>query len=301
MPKVKPFYGCFSRLERDASKTTGIHSGEWTHVWGRKTMGMSENEISKFLASKALNDAKLVRELEVAPKKTIPYRNPCNLPGHSKNQCNQKQICMKQSKKTEKAKKSGNVIEPTIEMIEKELQQNVGDLRTSENHVCKIGKELGKHVMRNKALIEIQGKLFNHLFELQVKRTSGLKNSPLTLSTAKNPKKVLKKLPLRAEELEQFERILTGKDELEKMNDRFADYLTYLEQIKNRHLELHHLNDYADYSKFKYVGPDGMLHKKPSANPQSNTRYYKRQKEKNQQSQNSQSQEQKQYEMSTPH
>jgi hypothetical protein len=167
---------------------------------------------------------------------------------------------MKQSKKTEKAKKSGNVIEPTIEMIEKELQQNVGDLRTSENHVCKIGKELGKHVMRNKALIEIQGKLFNHLFELQVKRTSGLKNSPLTLSTAKNPKKVLKKLPLRAEELEQFERILTGKDELEKMNDRFADYLTYLEQINNHRLELHRLNDYADYSKFKYVGPDGRLH-----------------------------------------
>jgi hypothetical protein len=70
MPKVKPFYGCFGRLERDASKTTGIHSGEWTHVRGRKTMGMSEKEISKFLASKALNDAKLVRKLEVAPKKT---------------------------------------------------------------------------------------------------------------------------------------------------------------------------------------------------------------------------------------
>ncbi len=33
-------------------------------------MGMSEKEISKFLASKALNDAKLVRKLEVAPKKT---------------------------------------------------------------------------------------------------------------------------------------------------------------------------------------------------------------------------------------
>jgi hypothetical protein len=79
MPKVKPFYGCFGRLERDASNTTGSHSGEWTHARGRKTMGMSEKEISKFLAWKALNDAMLVRKLEVAPKKTIPYRNPCNL------------------------------------------------------------------------------------------------------------------------------------------------------------------------------------------------------------------------------
>jgi len=76
MPKVKSFHGCFGRLERDASKTTGIRSGEWTHVRGRMTMGMSEKEISKFLASKALKDAKLVRELEVAPKKTIPDLNP---------------------------------------------------------------------------------------------------------------------------------------------------------------------------------------------------------------------------------
>jgi hypothetical protein len=189
-------------LERDASKTTGIRSGEWTHVRGRKTMGMSEKEISKFLASKALNDAKLVRELEVAPKKMIPYRNPCNLFGHSKNQCNQTQIRMKQSNKTEKAKKRNNVIEPTIEMIEKELQNNVSDLRASENHVCKIGKELGKHVMRSKNLIEIQRKLFDHLFELQVKCTSELKNLRLTLSNAKNPKKVVKKLPLGAEEME---------------------------------------------------------------------------------------------------
>jgi len=76
--------------------------------------------------------------------------------------------------------------------------------------------------------------------------------------------------------LEQFERILTGKDELEKMDNRFTDYLIYLEQIKNGHLKLHRLDDHADYSKFKYVGPDGMLHKKPSANPQSNTRYYEK-------------------------
>ncbi len=65
MPKVKPFYGCFGRFKRDASKTTDIRSGEWTHVRGRKTMGMSEKEISKFLASKALTDAKLVRELHM--------------------------------------------------------------------------------------------------------------------------------------------------------------------------------------------------------------------------------------------
>jgi hypothetical protein len=80
---------------------------------------------------------------------------------------------MKQSKKTEKAKKSNNVIEPTFEMIENELQNNFSDLLASENHVCKIGKELGKHVMRSKSLIEIQRMLFDYLFELQVKCTSG--------------------------------------------------------------------------------------------------------------------------------
>ncbi|MFN9981201.1 MAG: hypothetical protein ACK53Y_14850, partial [bacterium] len=65
-------------MERDASKTTDIHSEEWTRVRGRKMFGMSEREISKFLASKALKDAKVVRELAVAPKKTIPYlQKPC--------------------------------------------------------------------------------------------------------------------------------------------------------------------------------------------------------------------------------
>jgi hypothetical protein len=48
-------------LERDASKTTDIHLEEWTHIRGRKMFGMSEREISKFLASKALRDAKVVR------------------------------------------------------------------------------------------------------------------------------------------------------------------------------------------------------------------------------------------------
>jgi hypothetical protein len=71
MPKVKSFHGCFGRLNRDALTTTGIRSGEWTHVRGRKTKGMSEKEISKFLASKALKDASFVRELEVAPKKMM--------------------------------------------------------------------------------------------------------------------------------------------------------------------------------------------------------------------------------------
>jgi hypothetical protein len=280
MPKVKPFYGCFGRLKRDASKTTDIRSGEWTHVRGRKTMGMSEKEISKFLASKALTDAKLVRELEVVPKKTIPYRNPCSLPGHSKKQCNGKQISMKQSKKTEKAKKSSEIIEPTTKMIEEELQKTVSNLRASEQHLHNMGKNLGKHVMRSKGLIEIQKRLYDCLFELEVERTSGLKNSPLILTNAKNPKKALKKLPLRAKELKKYERILTGKDELEKMDDRLTDYLIYLEQIKNRRLVLHRLNDYADYSKFKYVGLDGVLHKKPSATPQSSTRYYEKVKKK---------------------
>ncbi len=124
------------------------------------------------------------------------------------------QIRMKQSKKTEKATKHHNVIEPTIEMIQMELQNNVSDLRASENFLCETGKALGKHVIRSKRLIEVQRKLFDHLFELQLKRVNGLKNLRSTLSKAKNPKKVLKKLPLRAEELEQFERILSGEEEL---------------------------------------------------------------------------------------
>jgi len=125
MPKVKPFYGCgcFGRLESDASKTTGIRSGEWTHVRGRKTMGMSEKEISKLLASKALKDAKLVRELEVASKKTILYLNPCELFGHSKKLCQQKEPRMKQLKeKAGKAKQKKTIIERTMKIIEKELQ-----------------------------------------------------------------------------------------------------------------------------------------------------------------------------------
>jgi hypothetical protein len=159
MPKVKPFYGCFSRFKRDASKTTDIRSGEWTHVRGRKTMGMSEKEISKFLASKALTDAKLVRELEVAPKKTIPYLNPHDLFGNSKKSSQSKEPRVKQlKKKAEKAKQKTTIIEPTMKMIEKELQTNITDLRASENHVRNISKELGPHVMRSKGLIEIQKK-----------------------------------------------------------------------------------------------------------------------------------------------
>jgi hypothetical protein len=168
-------------------------------VRGRKTFGMSEKEISKFLASKALHGAKLVRKLEVVPKKTIPYRNPCSLPGHSKKQCNQKQNRMKQSKKTEKAKRGKNIIKPTTKMVEKALQKNITKLRKSENSLCKMSIELGRNVMRSKGLIEVQKKLFNRLFELEVARTSGLQNSPLIISNAKNPRKILKKLPLRTE------------------------------------------------------------------------------------------------------
>jgi hypothetical protein len=125
--------------------------------------------------------------------------------------------------------------------------------------------ELGRNVTRSKGLIEVQKKLFNRLFELEVARTSGLQNSPLIISYAKNPRKISKKLPLRVEELEQFERILTGKDELDKLDNRFTDYMIYLKQIKERRLELYRQNDYANYTKFKYIGPGGILHKKPSA------------------------------------
>jgi len=107
-----------------------------------------------------------------------------------------------------------------------------------------------------------------------------LKNLRLTLSNAKNPKKVLKKLPLRAEELKQFERILARQNESVKLDDRLTDYKIYLEQIKGQRLELRRPNDHADYSKFKYVGPDGVLHKKPSANPQFNSRFYEKVKKK---------------------
>jgi hypothetical protein len=208
----------------------------------------------------------------------IPYRNPCSLPKHSKEQCNGKQFRMKQSKKTEKAKQIKTIIEPTTKMVEKELQKNISDLQASENHLRNISKDLRPHVMRSKGLIEIQRKLYNRLFELEVARTSGLQNSPLILHNVQNPKKLLNKL--RAEELEQFERILAGRDELDKLDDRFTDYLIYLEQIKKRRLELNRQKDHADYSTFKYVGTDGILHKKPSADPKMDNRFYEKVKKK---------------------
>jgi hypothetical protein len=128
-------------------------------------------------------------------------------------------------------------------------------------------------VMQSKGLIEIQRKLSDQLFELEVAHTSGLQRSPLILSNAKKPRKIVKKLPLQDGELERFERILTGKEELKKLDDRFTDYLIYLEQIKKRCLELHHQND---YTKFKYIGPDGIVHKKPSTNPKLATQYYEK-------------------------
>jgi len=279
MPKVNSFHGCFGRLKRDASKTTGIHSEEWTRVRGRKAFGMSEGEISKFLASKALRDAKAVRELAVAPKKSIPYlKTSCVLVGHTKEACQQgKQPHMKKSKMTEKVKqKIKSSLEPTIEEIEQEIQTNITELCKSENLLMKASKDLSIKMMRSKGLVEIQKKLYDRLLDLAVQRTTGLKHAPLIISAGKNPRKTLKKLPLMPKELEQYERILAGSEELEKLDDRFTDYLIYLEQIKKRRLELHRLNDYANYSEFKYVGPDGVLHRKPSANAKADTRYYKK-------------------------
>jgi hypothetical protein len=274
MPKVKSFHGCFSRFKRDASKTTRIHSGEWTHVRGRKTIGMSEKEISKFLASKALKDAKLVRDLEVAPKKTMPYINPCILFGHSKNQCEQKEPRMKQlKKKAGQAKKTHKVIEPTKEVVEAAMQKNITNLCKSEDSIRRISKQLKTNLMRSKGLIEIQRKLYDHLFDMEVKRTGGL-NSPLIISNGKNPKRTLKKLPLPIKVRKQFERIIDGRDELEKLDNRFTDYLIYMDQVEKRRLLLHCQLDYADYSKFHFVGPDGVLHKKPSAEPKPDTKYY---------------------------
>ena len=245
-------------------------------------MGLSEKEISKFLASKALTDAKLVRELEVAPKKTIPYRvKPCVLVGHSKKHCQQKQPHMKQSKLIGKAKKNvKNDSGSKIEKLKKEIQQNITELRKSEDSLRNTSKDLGVKMMRSKKLVMVQKKLYDRLLDFEVERTTGLKNSPLIINTGKNPKRVLKKLPLPKEVQERFERILTGNDELEKLDDRFTDYLIYLEQIKKRRLELHRDNDYADYSKFCFVGPDGVLHKKPSADPKRDTRYYEKVKKK---------------------
>ena len=147
-------------------------------------------------------------------------------------------------------------------------------LRASENNLHNISKALGPHVMRSKGFIEIQKKLYDRLFELTVARTSGLQRLPLILSKTTNPKKILKTLPLRDDELEQFERILAGKEELDKLNSRFTNYLIYLEQIKNRRLELNRPNDYVDYTKFKYIGPGGVVHTKPSADPRLDTKYY---------------------------
>jgi hypothetical protein len=206
------------RLNRDASKTTDIRSGEWTHVRGRKTMGMSEKEISKFLASKALKDASFVRELEVAPKKTIPYRvKPCEMVGHSKQYCQKKQPRMKQSKLIEKAKKNvKNNSESKIEKLKKEIQKNVTELRKSEDSLRKTSKDLGIKMMRSKSLVMVQQKLYDRLLDFEIERMTGLKNSPYN---GKNPKRVLKKLPLPTEVQERFECILTGKDELEKLDN----------------------------------------------------------------------------------
>ncbi len=64
------------------------------------------------------------------------------------------------------------------------------------------------------------------------------------------------------------------RDELEKLDNRFTDYLIYMDQVEKRRLLLHCQLDYADYSKFHFVGPDGVLHKKPSAEPKPDTKYY---------------------------
>jgi hypothetical protein len=166
--------------------------------------------------------------------------------------------------------------ESTFDEVEKEIQKNVTKLWKSEQSLVKTSKILSAKMMRNKALVEIERKPYNCLLDLEVQRCNGLKNAPLIIGTGKNARKTLKKLPLHNEESEQFERILSGKDELEKLDDQFTDYMINLEQIKKRRLELHCLNDYANYSHFKYISPDGALHKKPSANPKSETKFYKK-------------------------
>jgi hypothetical protein len=180
MLKVKSFHGCLGRLNRDASKTTGICSGEWTHVRGRMTMGITDKEISKFLATRALKDSSFVRELEVVPKKTMPYRiKPCELVGNSKKHCQKKQPRIKQSKLIEKAKKKvKNNSESKIKKLEKDFQKNVTKLCTSEDSLRKTSKDLGIKMMRSKSLIMVQQKLFDHLLDFEVEHTTGLKNSP---------------------------------------------------------------------------------------------------------------------------
>jgi hypothetical protein len=87
--------------------------------------------------------------------------------------------------------------------------------------------------MQSKGLIEIQRKLFDRLFELEVARTSGLQCSPLILSNAKNPRKILKKHPLQAKELERFERNLTGKEELKNWMTGSLTTLFIWSRLKN--------------------------------------------------------------------
>jgi hypothetical protein len=140
----------------------------------------------------------------------------------------------------------------------------------------KTSKVLSAKMMRSKGLVEIQKKLYDRLLDLEVLRTSGLKHAPLIISTGRNARKTLKKLLLQQKELDLYEKILSGNEELEKLDNRFTDYLIHLEQIKKRRLESHRQNDNADYSIFKYVGPDGVLHTKPSADAKPNTRYYEK-------------------------
>ena len=63
---------------------------------------------------------------------------------------------------------------------------------------------------------------------------------------------------------------------MEKLDDIFTDYLIYLKQIKKRRLELHRQHDYADYTKLKYIAPDGAVHRQPSADAKLDTRYYQK-------------------------
>ena len=163
-----------------------------------------------------------------------------------------------------------------IEELKKEIQQNVTELHKSEDSLHKTSKDLGIKMMRSKSLVMVKQKLYDRLLGFEVERTTGLKNSPLIINYGENPKRVLKKLPLPTEVQERFESILTGKAELEKLDDRFTDYLIYLEQIKKRRLIINRDNDYADYSNFRFVSPDGVLHKKPSADPRFDTKFYEK-------------------------
>jgi hypothetical protein len=127
---------------------------------------------------------------------------------------------MKQSKLIEKAKKNvKSNSESKIEKLKNEIQKNITEFRKSEDSLRNTSKNLGIKMMRSKNLVMVQQKLFDCLLDFEVERTTGLKNSPLIINKGKNPKRVLKKLPLPTEVQEKFERILTGKDELEKLDD----------------------------------------------------------------------------------